>query len=410
VSSAVAGHGGAVQAAAFSHRGMIRAAVGRKIGGVGETEAVAGESVGAILERHLAARGGAPDPPQREAAARLDRLASELAAFRAARQSTLRRLLVPPAVPRGVYLWGGVGRGKSLLMDAFYGAVAIRRKTRVHFHAFMRDTHEELARLKHEADPLAKVADRVAKRHRLVCFDEFHVSDIADAMILGRLLEALLARGTVFVMTSNFRPDRLWPDGIQRDRFLPAIALIERELDVVEVDGGIDYRLRALSQAKTWIVPAGAAADVELARFFDAVANGPDEDRRLAIEGRTIVARRRAGSAAWFDFASLCDGPRSQRDYLEIAQRFSVVILSGVPAMGPESADLARRFTWLIDILYDHRVKLVASAAAEADALYREGPAAHEFPRTVSRLIEMRTRDYMAEPHASRDAAAAEAA
>jgi len=313
-------------------------------------------------------------------------------------------------VPRGVYLWGGVGRGKSLLMDAFYGAVAIRRKTRVHFHAFMRDTHEALASLKHEADPLAAVAGRIAKRHRLVCFDEFHVSDIADAMILGRLFEALLARGTVFVMTSNFRPDRLWPDGIQRERFLPAIALIERELDVVEVDGGIDYRLRALSQARAWLVPSGAAADAELARSFEAMANGPDEDRRLAIEGRTIVARRRAGSAAWFDFASLCDGPRSQRDYLEIARRFSVVLLSGVPAMGPSTADLARRFTWLVDILYDHRVKLIASAEVEAEALYREGPAAHEFPRTVSRLIEMRTRDYMAEPHASRDTVSAEAA
>ncbi|MBE7521445.1 MAG: cell division protein ZapE [Burkholderiales bacterium] len=389
---------------------MNRAAVGRKIAGVGEHEAAAGETVGANLERHLAARGSAPDPPQRAAAARLDRLAAELASFRAARQSTLRRLLVPPPVPRGVYLWGGVGRGKSLLMDAFYGAVAIRRKTRVHFHAFMRDTHEALASLKHEADPLARVADRIAKRHRLVCFDEFHVSDIADAMILGRLLEALLARGTVFVMTSNFRPDRLWPDGIQRERFLPAIALIERELDVIEVDGGVDYRLRTLSQARTWLVPPGAAADAELARSFEAMANGPDEDRRLAIEGRTIVARRRAGSAAWFDFASLCDGPRSQRDYLEIARRFSVVLLSGVPAMGPATADLARRFTWLVDILYDHRVKLIASAAVEADALYREGPASHEFPRTVSRLIEMRTRDYMAEPHASRDAAAAEAA
>ncbi len=157
-------------------------------------------------------------------------------------------------------------------------------------------------------------------------------------------------------------------------------------------------------------MPPGAAADAELARSFEAMANGPDEDRRLAIEGRTIVARRRAGSAAWFDFASLCDGPRSQRDYLEIARRFSVVLLSGVPAMGPATADLARRFTWLVDILYDHRVKLIASAAVEADALYREGPASHEFPRTVSRLIEMRTRDYMAEPHASRDAAAAEAA
>ncbi len=377
---------------------------------MGEIEAEAGQKVGAILERRLAARGSAPDPAQRAAAARLDRLAAELGAFRTARQSRLKRLIAPPDVPRGVYLWGGVGRGKSMLMDAFYGAVAIRRKMRIHFHAFMRDVHEELATLKREADPLATVAERIAKRHRLICFDEFHVSDIADAMILGRLLSALVDRGTVFVMTSNFRPDSLWPDGLQRERFLPAIRLIERELDVLEVDGGTDYRLRTLSQARSWLVPAGPDADAELARIFDAMADGPDEDRRLTVEGRTIVARRRAGSAVWFDFAALCDGPRSQRDYLEIARRYAVVFLSGVPALGPATADLARRFTWLVDILYDHRVKLVASSAVEAEAIYREGPSAHEFPRTVSRLIEMRTHEYMAQPHASGVAAGAEAA
>ncbi len=377
---------------------------------MGEIEAEAGQKVGAILERRLAARGSAPDPAQRAAAARLDRLAAELRAFRTARQSRLKRLIAPPDVPRGVYLWGGVGRGKSMLMDAFYGAVAIRRKMRIHFHAFMRDVHEELATLKREADPLATVAERIAKRHRLICFDEFHVSDIADAMILGRLLSALVDRGTVFVMTSNFRPDSLWPDGLQRERFQPAIRLIERELDVLEVDGGTDYRLRTLSQARSWLVPAGPEADAELGRIFGAMADGPDEDRRLTVEGRTIVARRRAGSAVWFDFAALCDGPRSQRDYLEIARRYAVVFLSGVPALSSATADLARRFTWLVDILYDHRVKLVASSAVEAEAIYREGPSAHEFPRTVSRLIEMRTHEYMAQPHASGEAAGAEAA
>ena len=307
--------------------------------------------------------------------------------------------------PRGVYLWGGVGRGKSMLMDAFFGAVAIRRKVRIHFHAFMREVHRDLAALKHVEDPLASVADHIAKRHRLICFDEFHVTEIADAMILGRLLGALFERGTVFVMTSNFRPDRLWPDGLQRERFLPAIALIEQNLDVLEVDGGTDYRLRALRQARTFLVPAGPEADAELARSFDAMATGPDESPRLTVEGRTIVARRRAGSAVWFDFAALCDGPRSQRDYLDLARTFSVVILSGIPALGPATADQARRFTWLVDILYDHRVKLIASAAVEAEAIYREGHAAHEFPRTVSRLAEMRTHDYMAEPHASGDTA-----
>ncbi|MEO8487320.1 MAG: cell division protein ZapE [Betaproteobacteria bacterium] len=363
-----------------------------------------------MLERRLAARGSAPDPAQRAAAARLDRLAEKLAAFRAARQSTLKRLLLPPDVPRGIYLWGGVGRGKSMLMDAFYGVVAIRRKTRVHFHAFMRDVHVELARLKDVEDPLAAVAESIAARHRLVCFDEFHVSEIADAMILGRLFDALLRHRTVFVMTSNFRPDRLWPDGLQRDRFQPAIDLIERELDLVEVDGGVDYRLRTLERTRSWLVPSGEAADAELARAFDAMAGGPDEGSRLAIEGRTIVARRRAGSAAWFDFAALCDGPRSQRDYLEIARRFAVVLVSGIPVLGPANADEARRFTWLVDILYDHDVKLVASADVEPDMLYREGLATREFTRTASRLAEMRTRDYLARPHAGQPSAATSAA
>jgi cell division protein ZapE len=377
----------------------------RKIATVGETRAASAQTVGAWLERRLAARGSAPDAAQRAAAARLDRLADELAAFRTARQSRLKRLLAPPEVPRGVYLWGGVGRGKSMLMDAFFATVAIRRKTRVHFHAFMRDVHEELATLKREEDPLATVAARIARRWRLVCFDEFHVSDIADAMILGRLLAALVDLGVVFVTTSNFRPDTLWPDGLQRERFLPAIELIEREFDVVEVDGGTDYRLRALERTRAWLVPAGPDADRELERAFEATAAGADEERKLAIEGRTIVARRRAGSAVWFDFVALCDGPRSQRDYLEIARRFGVVLLSGVPAMGPGNGDLARRFTWLVDILYDHRVKLLASAAVEAERLYPAGPAAHEFARTVSRLVEMRTHEYLLLPHGAPSAA-----
>ena len=220
-------------------------------------------------------------------------------------------------------------------------------------------------------------------------------------MILGRLLRGLLDRGVVLVTTSNFRPDRLWPDGLQRERFEPAIELIERELDVVEVDGGTDYRLRTLEQAQTWIVPAGPAADRALERVYEATASGPDLDRRLSIEGRTIVARRVSLGVAWFDFAALCDGPRSQRDYLEIARRFRVVLVSGIPAMGPGTADLARRFTWLVDILYDHRVKLVASAAVAESALYPSGPNAHEFPRTASRLVEMRSHDYMALPHAN---------
>jgi cell division protein ZapE len=347
----------------------------------------------------LAVRGTTLDPAQAAARDRLQELGTALEAFRAARQSTLTKLFAPPDVPRGVYLWGGVGRGKTFLMDGFFASVRVRRKTRVHFHAFMRDIHEDLARLKREPDPLATVAARIARRWRLVCFDEFHVSDIADAMILGRLLTALFEHGVVFVMTTNYAPDGLWPNGLQRERFLPTITLLKAWLDVIEVDAGIDYRLRALERVQTYHVPLGPGSDAALDEAFESIRAGPDEDPKLSIEGRTLVARRRAGSAAWFDFAALCDGPRSQRDYLELARRFSVLFLSGIPRMTAEMSDRARRFTWLVDILYDHRVKLLASAATPPDDLYREGPNSREFGRTVSRLVEMQTHDYMGEPH-----------
>jgi cell division protein ZapE len=352
----------------------------------------------------LAMRGTTLDHAQVAALERLQRLATEFETFRAARRSTLKKLFSPPAVPRGVYIWGGVGRGKSFLMDAFFATVAIKRKSRVHFHAFMRDVHEELARLKHEPDPLATVAARIARKWRLICFDEFHVADIADAMILGRLLSALFRHGVVFVMTTNYAPDGLWPDGLQRERFLPTIALLKEWLDVIEVDAGIDYRLRALERVESYHVPLDARADAALAAAFDAMRAGPDDDPKLAIEGRTLTARRRAGSVAWFDFATLCDGPRSQRDYLELACRFSVLFLSGIPRMTAEMGDRARRFTWLVDILYDHRVKLLATAAARPEELYPEGPNSREFGRTVSRLAEMHTHDYMSEPHVAAEA------
>jgi cell division protein ZapE len=268
-----------------------------------------GDALAARLDLILAARGTTLDHAQAAALDRLRQLGGELAAFRAARQSTLKKLFLPPAVPRGVYLWGGVGRGKSFLLDAFFATVPIRRKTRVHFHAFMRDVHAELATLKHEEDPLAAVAARIARKWRLVCFDEFHVSDVADAMILSRLLAALFAHGVVFVMTSNYRPDGLWPDGLQRDRFLPAIKLLERWLDVLEVDAGVDYRLRALEQVHTYHTPLGAAAAAALDAAFERMRSGPDEPTQLTIEGRRLTARKVAGSAVWFDFAALCEGP-----------------------------------------------------------------------------------------------------
>ena len=318
----------------------------------------------ALLQPLLTRRGTTLDAAQGAALARLQRLSDELAQFRVARQSTLTRLFAAPDVPRGVYLWGGVGRGKSFLMDSFFAAVPIRRKVRIHFHAFMRNVHADLHTLKHEVDPLATVAARIAKRWRLICFDEFHVSDIADAMVLGRLLAALFDAGVGVVMTSNYPPKGLWPRGLLRERFLPAIALLEKWLDVIEVDAGVDYRLRTLEQVQTFHVPAGPQADAALERAFDAMCAGPDEDPHLTIERRRLVARRRAAGAVWFDFSALCDGPRSQRDYLELARSFSVMFVSDIPVMSAQDGDRARRFTWLIDILYDHRVKLLASAAA----------------------------------------------
>jgi len=314
----------------------------------------------AYLEPLLDQRRATLDHAQMAALDRLQQLSDELAEFRRARSSRLTRLFAAPEIPRGVYLWGGVGRGKTLLMDSFFATVPIRRKTRVHFHAFMRDVHESLAALKEESDPLLQVAAQIARRHRLVCFDEFHVSDIADAMILGRLLGGLFENGVVLVMTSNYPPDGLWPDGLLRERFLPAIALIKHWLDVVEVDAGVDYRLRTLEHVETFYVPAGGAADAAMAQAFEAMRSGPNEATQVTIQGRTIAARRRAGSMIWFDFAALCDGPRSQRDYLELARRFAVVFLSDIPRLTLDRADAARRFTWLVDILYDHRVKLVA--------------------------------------------------
>ncbi|NJA88047.1 cell division protein ZapE [Rhodocyclus tenuis] len=344
--------------------------------------------------------GFVADAAQQAAVERLQRLYSELLSFKAARRSSWRKMVSRATPPRGVYFWGGVGRGKSFLMDCFFEAVPYRRKRRVHFHAFMREVHERLNTLKGTSDSLSKVADQIAADVRLLCFDEFHVSDIADAMMLGRLLEALFARGVVIVMTSNYPPQRLYPDGLQRENFLPTIALIERELDIVEVDAGVDYRQRTLERVETFLVPADTAAERALAETFAALAgDAVVAAGSLEILGREIAVRRRAAEVIWFDFAELCGGPRSQNDYLDLARRYPTVLLSGIPQMGARHAAEARRFTWLVDVFYDHRVKLIASAACEPEGLYTEGVHAGEFFRTASRLAEMRSRDYLALPH-----------
>jgi cell division protein ZapE len=346
-------------------------------------------------EHALSERGFRADDAQHNAVERLQRAYEEWIAFKAQRSNKLKRLIVRPEVPRGLYMWGGVGRGKSFLMDSFYSVVPLTRKTRLHFHEFMRSVHHQLDDLKGVADPLDEVARRIAKKYRLICFDEFHVSDIADAMILYNLLRALFANGVSFVMTSNYPPDGLYPDGLHRDRMLPTISLLKEKLDVLNVDAGMDYRKRALQQVEAYHVPLGAEADRALRHAFVRIAESAEEDPRVHIEAREIKALRRAGGIIWFDFATLCGGPRSQNDYLEIASRFHTVILSGVPQMSAAMSSEARRFTWLIDVFYDHKVKLLMSAQVEPEALYTEGMLANEFHRTVSRIIEMQSTEYM---------------
>ncbi len=349
-------------------------------------------------EQELRTRGYAADSAQRTAVARLQQCYDEWVTYKALRSNVFKKLIHRPPAPRGVYMWGGVGRGKSFLMDSFYAIVPVQRKIRLHFHEFMREVHRELEELKGQADPLDELARFIAKRYRLICFDEFHVSDIADAMILYRLLDRLFSSGVQFVATSNYHPDDLYPDGLHRDRFLPAIALIQHQLDVVNVDGGVDYRQRTLAQVTMYHTPLGAQADSALRHAFVELAAVPDESPLLHIEKREVRALRRAGGVVWFDFATLCGGPRSQNDYLELASRFHTLVLSEVPQMSPRMASEARRFTWLIDVLYDHKIKLLMSAAVPSEALYIEGPMASEFARTVSRIAEMQSKEYLEAP------------
>jgi len=347
-------------------------------------------------EAELAARGYTPDPAQLRAVEALERCATEWAHYKEKRSNRLKKLINHPDIPRGVYMFGGVGRGKSFLMDCFYNAVPLKRKTRLHFHEFMREVHRELSELQGTVNPLDKLAERMAERYKLICFDEFHVADITDAMILHRLLAALFANGVGLVTTSNFKPDDLYPGGLHRNRILPAIALLNAELEVINVDNGTDYRGRTMEHVKLYHVPNGPEADTAMEAAFNELAETHDEERALHIENRTIWALRKAGGVVWFDFKTLCGGPRSQNDYLELAQQFHTVFLSDVPQMSVRMASEARRFTWLIDVLYDRRVKLVMSAAVAPIDLYTEGPMAHEFPRTVSRLSEMQSPEYLA--------------
>ncbi|MEO5696933.1 MAG: cell division protein ZapE [Burkholderiaceae bacterium] len=352
--------------------------------------------VRALYERTLAERGYTADPAQLRAIDSLERCENEWADYKARRSNALTKLLARPPIPRGVYMAGGVGRGKSFLLDCFFNAVPLQRKTRLHFHEFMREVHRELAELRGTVDPLEVLGQRIARRHRLICFDEFHVADVTDAMILHRLLDSLFRHNVSIVTTSNFRPDDLYPNGLHRERILPAIELLKEKLDVVDVDAGTDYRQATLAQVGLYRTPLGDEAEASLTDAFERLAEARDQTPILHIEHRELPARRRAGGVVWFEFGELCGGPRSQNDYLELASQFHTLLLSNVPRMTPRLASQARRFTWLVDVLYDRRVKLIMSAEVGPEQLYVEGPLVHEFSRTVSRLREMQSAEYLA--------------
>ena len=365
-----------------------------------------------LYREALRRRGFEQDPSQHTAVTRLQQLFEDWSDYKRQRSTALRRLVVHPPLPRGVYLWGPVGRGKTFLMDSFYRCLPLVRRRRVHFHHFMRDVHRELAELKGTVDPLEALAGRIAKRYRLICFDEIALSDVADALILGRLLGRTLEKGVVYCMTSNYHPDELYKGGLKREDFLPAIELIKSRLDVIEVDGGIDYRKRALQQVQVYHTPLAPETDRALMQAFRSIAEVEEERHELDVEGRVIPYRHRAGGVVWFDFRVICGWGRSQNDYIDLARRFHTVVVSEVPRMGLDRADEARRFTLLVDVFYDQRVKLILSAEAGPEQLLLRGTRSSDaqlqamifqFTRTASRLAEMQTREYLEQPRARQD-------
>ncbi len=350
------------------------------------------------------------DPQQRTVIEHFESLHAALAA-QARRSPSLLDKILPAFLrrknragesPRGLYLWGGVGRGKTYMMDLFFESVDSPRKLRTHFHRFMHDVHQQLSARQGEKNPLQGIAQSLAERVDLLCFDEFFVLDIGDAMILAGLLEALFNRGVVLVATSNIYPDGLYENGLQRQRFLPAIALIKQHTTVLEIGAGTDYRLRSLSQATLYLSPITADTESELKDSFEKLA--PDNlDRQdggeVMILGRAIPCLSQAGDVAWFTFAALCDGPRSAADYVELARLYHAILISDVPALDDNKREQVRRFVNLVDELYDRRVKLIMAAEAPLPALYSGQSLAFEFERTQSRLIEMQSHEYLGSEH-----------
>ncbi|HVF83578.1 MAG TPA: cell division protein ZapE [Sphingomicrobium sp.] len=361
--------------------------------------------VAAAYAELLAAGELKADPDQGKAVQALDRLARDLARPRG---GLLKRLLRKPVPVCGVYLWGGVGRGKSMLMDMAFDHVPASPKRRVHFHAFMLDVHQRIRAVRAEGrgDPIPPVAESIAAEAKLLCFDEMVINNTADAMILSRLFAALLAEDVVVVTTSNRPPMDLYKDGLNRELFLPFVDLLTQRMQVVELNGPIDYRLDRLEGVEVWHVPNGPAATVALSQAFFKMTDYPVEDReRVPTEeldvggGRTLHVPKSLKGVSVFSFKRLCGEPRGAADYLAIAQRFHTVIIVGIPVMGPEKRNEAARFVTLVDAMYEHKVKLLAAADAEPEGLYPTGTGVFEFGRTVSRLEEMRSADYLAEGH-----------
>ncbi len=363
-------------------------------------KASSGGGFTACLEQQAEARGVTLDASQLAAANELQRLHDALLQPSPFLRLGLLRQVIRRRAVRGVYLWGAVGRGKSLLMDAFLACVPLEGKQRVHFHHFMQEIHARLAALKGQPDPLPRVAREIARHVRLLCLDEFHITDITDAMLMRGLLQGLLDQGVAMVMTANAEPDALYRNGLQRGQFLPAIALIKARMEVVHLDGGADYRLRTLQQAGVYHAPLDEKAGQALEEIFRGLAGErAGQSVGLQVEGRCIKSLRQAAGVAWFDFSELCAGPRSKADYIELARRFHTILLSGVPRFDQHSLAQARRFLWLVDEFYDRRVKLILSAEAPLSLLGRESLFDGEFERALSRLAEMQSHAYLALAH-----------
>ena len=357
-------------------------------------------------EAALAKHGFNSDPAQLQAIQALESTYSELCAGGSplGALARLKKLCgidgTDPQPIKGMYMWGGVGRGKTFIMDIFFDALPFDNKLRYHFHRLMYRVHGRLKELQGESDPLETVAEELAGQARVICFDEFFITEIGDAMILAKLLHGLFNRGVTLVATSNILPDELYKDGLQRQQFLPAIRLLQKHTRVLELDAGNDYRLRVLEQAEIWHEPLDAAADQNLQNYFAAIA--PDEGssgQSIEILGRDITTRRRADGIAWFEFAELCDGPRSQDDYIELARAFQTILVANIPRLTTESENQARRFFALVDEFYDRRVKLICSAEHDILEIYTGQRLQKEFQRTASRLLEMQSTAYLALGH-----------